>query len=203
MDAKAEFGVGYAAEQLRRARHPFRSFVKRFYLSNILEDVRGATIDLGCGAGQLLACLPAGSMGLEVNPYLVEALEAEGLNVRLYDARADDFSMSALSPGTYRSLVIAHVLEHFEDAEAVMRKLWAAAARLGVERIVVIVPGAIGYRSDNTHKTFISLDYLEQHDLREIAGFSLVKTEYFPVDVAWLGFLFAYHELKCVYDRQR
>jgi len=123
------------------------------------------------------------------------------MNVLLYDGDADHFSMSMLPSGRFRSLVIVHVLEHFADVDSVMRRLWGAAARLGLERIVTVVPGAKGYRSDSTHKTFVTLDYLEKHDLGSIAGFSLVKASYFPIDARWPGKFFTHHELKCVYDR--
>ncbi|MEO8407474.1 MAG: hypothetical protein ABI476_03505, partial [Oxalobacteraceae bacterium] len=76
--------------QLRRSRHPLRKSIKFFYLKNILRDVVGKTIDFGCGAGQLLTGLPAGSVGLEVNPHLVDALRKAGLNAQRYDPE-DDF----------------------------------------------------------------------------------------------------------------
>ena len=67
-----EFGSAYAVEQLRRSRHPLRRLIKKFYLDRVLRELRGPTIDFGCGAGQLLARLPADSVGLEVNPPLVQ-----------------------------------------------------------------------------------------------------------------------------------
>ena len=69
----SEFGSAYANEQLRRSRHPLRRLIKKFYLDRVLRELRGPTIDFGCGAGQLLARLPADSVGLEVNPHLVQA----------------------------------------------------------------------------------------------------------------------------------
>ena len=75
-----EFDRHYAAEQLRRSRHPIRRFVKGFYLRNILRDVRGSAIDFGCGADQLLERLPPGSAGLEVNKYLIEELRRSGFD---------------------------------------------------------------------------------------------------------------------------
>ena len=49
-----EFGSAYAAEQLRRSRHPLRRLIKKFYLDRVLGEVGDRpTIDFGCGAGQL------------------------------------------------------------------------------------------------------------------------------------------------------
>jgi len=197
-----EYGARYAEEQLRRSRHPFRRFVRGFYVRNVVKDVLGPTIDLGCGAGQVLARLPMGSIGLEVNPHLVESLAAKGMNVHVYDALADDFSLGCLPTGKYQSLLASHVLEHFDDAASVIGKLWSAAARLGVERIVMVVPATRGYLADSTHRTFISLDYIRSHGLQNLQGFVLIKATHFPVDVAWAGRFFRYQELKCVYQRR-
>ena len=41
MKGTEQFDKDYAAEQLRRSRHPLRKIIKRFYLDNILRDVRG------------------------------------------------------------------------------------------------------------------------------------------------------------------
>jgi 2-polyprenyl-3-methyl-5-hydroxy-6-metoxy-1,4-benzoquinol methylase len=116
MTAVSEFDHDYAAEQLRRSRHPVRRLIKRFYLDNVLREVHGPSIDLGCGAGQLLARLPAGSLGVEINPVLVEHLRSKGMNVLGYDARSDGFALTGFRENHYETLVIAHVLEHFEDA---------------------------------------------------------------------------------------
>ncbi|MGH9809968.1 MAG: hypothetical protein ACRD9W_22420, partial [Terriglobia bacterium] len=107
MQEAEEFDQAYAAEQLRRSRHPLRKIIKRFYLENILRDVQGATIDFGCGAGQLLARLPFGSLGLEVNPHLVAALREAGLNVRQYEPAVDRLSLHEIPVGYYRTLVLA------------------------------------------------------------------------------------------------
>ena len=199
-----EFGSAYAAEQLRRSRHPLRRLIKKFYLDRVLGEIEaGPTIDFGCGAGQLLARLPAGSVGLEVNPHLVEALRREGFDARLYDAYSDDFSLSQLESGRYRAFTISHVLEHFDDTPAVMRKLWRACARLGVTTIVAIVPGAKGYASDATHKTFVTRERVRDNGLEQCEGYTLERADYFPIDKASVGEWFVFHELHLVYRRKQ
>lgn len=197
-----EFDLAYANEQLRRSRHPLRRLLKSFYLRHALEDVEGPTIDFGCGAGQILARLPAGSIGVEINPVLVESLKESGLDVIAYDAAGDDFGFSGFAQGHYRTLVLSHVLEHFADAATVMRKMWRSAARLGIRTIIVIVPGGKGYASDATHKTFITGKYLAEQGLENCAGFKLEKLHYFPGNIAGLGKHFAFHELKVVFKRE-
>ena len=201
MTSASEFDQAYAAEQLRRSRHPLRRFIKRFYLNSVLEDVHGPTIDLGCGAGQLLARLPAGSLGIDINPALVEHLRSIGMNVLAYDAASDDFALRGFRENCYKTLVISHVLEHFQDAASVMHSLWRACLRLGIDTIVVVVPGAKGYASDATHKTFVNVRFIEAQGLRQVEGFQLAKVRYFPINWERVGERFTFHELKLVYRR--
>lgn len=197
----SEFDGHYAAEQLRRSRHPLRRFIKGFYLRHLLRDVRGPCIDFGCGAGQLLARLPDGSVGLEVNPHLIASLRATGLEVREARAEISDFELAGFSKDTFRTLVIAHVLEHLDDPAAALRILLAACARLGIERLIVVVPGAKGYESDATHKTFISRDWIERNIPRKQQGFNRRECAYFPGPWEWVGRYFVFHEMKIIFDR--
>lgn len=196
-----EFDQQYALEQFRRSRHPLRRFVKGFYLRNTLRDVRGPTIDFGCGAGQLLALLPPGSAGFEVNKYLIEELRRAGLTVHQSRAVMQDFELTGLTPGKFRTLVIAHVLEHLPDPAQALRVLLRACGRLGIDRVVVIVPGAKGYASDRTHKTFIDRTYVETKLRDTESGFVITSTSYFPGPWEWVGRYFIFHEMKVVFDR--
>jgi SAM-dependent methyltransferase len=201
MNSVNEFGVVYAAEQLRRSRAPLRKFVKSFYLQNILCDVKGKTIDFGCGAGQLLARLPAGSVGLEVNSHLVTKLRRAGLNAQLYDVN-DNFSFHEFLPGHYQTFVMAHVLEHFDHADNKLRKILHSCYRIGIEHIVIIVPGAEGFRSDPTHRTFVNKHYLIENQLLICEGYALREATYFPMNFESIGNHFVFHELKLIYDRR-
>ena len=200
MNEAAEFDRSYADEQLRRAHHPLRRLIKRFYLSNTLREVRGPAIDFGCGAGQLLRRLPPRSIGLEINPCLVEDLRKEGLQVQLYDASVDDYGLSHVAEGQYRTMVMSHVLEHFADAAQVLRKLLRSCKRLGVIRIIVIVPGAKGYRSDKTHKTFVDRRYVREQQLELCEGYRLTAGRYFPLNIEKFGDIFVYQELLLIFD---
>lgn len=197
----SEFDRHYAAEQLRRSRHPMRRFVKGFYLCNILRDVRGPAIDFGCGAGQLLERLPTGSVGLEVNKYLIEELRSSGLTVYRARAEMQDFELNGFAAGSFRTLVIAHVLEHLPDPIAALHVLLAACLRLGIERVIIVVPGAKGYASDRTHKTFIDRAYFETHMPKFSEGFARTSLSYFPGPWAWVGSHFVFHEMKVIFDR--
>jgi SAM-dependent methyltransferase len=176
--------------------------VKHFYLQSILRDVRGPTIDFGCGAGQLLARLPAGSVGFEVNPYLIDSLRNAGLSVRQARAEMVDFDLPQFDGGRFRTLVIAHVLEHLSDPASALLTLFAACRRLGIQRVIVVVPGRRGFASDRTHKTFVDQEYLVAKLPPGGEGFVRSKVNYFPGPWEWIGRYFAFHELKVVFDRR-
>ena len=201
MHSSDEFDKPYAEEQLRRSRHPLHRLIKKFYIENILADVQGPTIDIGCGAGQLLAKLPSGSVGLEVNPFLVETLKGSGLTVLAYNIEADDFGLSVISSGDYKTIILSHVLEHFDDAADALRRLICSAKRLGVERIIIVVPGIKGYASDKTHKTFVNRSFLKTNKLENFEGYRILKVKDFPFSSEIAGKYFIYQELKIVYEQ--
>lgn len=196
-----EFDADYAARQLARRSSRLRRMVKAAYLASVLREVDGATLDFGCGAGQLLERLPPGSTGLEVNPMLVDDLRGRGLDVRLYDATSDGFSFSGLEPGRYQTLVASHVLEHFDDAGTALRRIAAGCERLGVHRLVLVLPGWRGFQTDVTHRTFVDAAYLATNSLGELGSYRLTLHRSFPVNRDWFGRLFVYNETVFVWRR--
>lgn len=197
-----DYDAAYAARQLSRSRNPLRRLVKGFYLRDLMREVRGPAIDFGCGAGQVLARMPEGSLGLEVNGALVEALQANGLNVQRYEPAEDRLTFSELPAGRYDTFVMSHVLEHFDNAADGLRQILRACGRLGVSRVIVVVPGAKGYAFDATHRSFVNEDYLHEHQLHACEGYRVSATRYFPINRAEIGKYFTFHELKIIYDRQ-
>ena len=109
-----DFGRDYARNQISRQRNRFRKLIKSFYVSRVRQHVVGKAIDLGCGAGQILESLPTGSLGIEVNPYLIEDLTFRGLRVIPATEGQGGFDLSALTSNEFDTLVLSHVLEHFK-----------------------------------------------------------------------------------------
>ena len=111
------FDQAYAQAQLARSRHPVRSLVRGFYLSKLLRFLQEPTLDVGCGAGQLLQKLPAGSIGTEVNPYLVNTLQAQGLCVLASRPESPTFLSEEIKQAILdrgiRAICLGHVLEHW------------------------------------------------------------------------------------------
>lgn len=195
-----EFDLAYAAEQLRRSQHPMRRIVKGFYHRNVVRHARGPTIDFGCGAGQMLERLPAGSVGLELNPHLIKALRERHLSV--VEARGDltDFELKPFQEGVFRSLIISHVLEHLPDPAEALAVMFRACQRLGITRVIAVVPGEKGYASDRTHKTFIDKAYLDTRLPQVLEGFSRTHLSYYPGPWEWVGRYYVFHELQFIFD---
>lgn len=196
-----DFDLAYANEQLARSQSPLRRTIKAAYLKSALREVRGATVDFGCGAGQLLEKLPVGSIGLEVNVALIEILANKGLKAAYYDALDDKFSLGPIEPGKFQTLLASHVFEHFDDAANALHKVANSCERLGISRIVCIVPGWKGYLSDATHRTFITADYLRANQLERLGAFKLITQRYFPVNAEAFGRFFIYNECVFVWAR--
>jgi len=196
----SDYGSEYAEQQLLRSQHPLRRLIKGFYLRNLLKDVIGPTLDFGCGAGQILERLPKGSIGLEANSYLVSALKTRGMDVRLYEPEVDQLRFNDIPVGHFETLVMSHVLEHFENADQGLKKILDSCKRLQIKRVIIVVPGRKGYSFDNTHHTFVDKTYIKQSNLTEYNGFSASKFSYFPFNIAKIGDYFTFHELKIVFD---
>ena len=196
-----DYDAAYAERQLSRSRNPIRKLIKSFYLRDLMREVRGPTIDFGCGAGQILARLPPGSLGLEVNAALVETLKSNGHNVQLYNPEQDQLSFSGLATGHFETLVMSHVLEHFDHAADGLRQILRSCDRLGITRMIIVVPGVKGYAFDKTHRSFVNHDYLQHHNLLDCEGYRVSKIRYFPINCEAVGKYFTFHELKIIYDR--
>jgi hypothetical protein len=194
----ADFDHGYTEYQSNRS--ALRKLVRRAYLRSARAQLRGATLDFGCGVGELLSRLPAGSMGLEYNQATVEHCRGKGLSVCWYDGMADDWQLSAVPPGRrFESMVVSHVLEHLDEPMSILQRLLLAGRRLGIGRVLVIVPGRAGYRIDSTHRTFVDRAMLVDPEVTEDTGFSLERARYFPGNVRSIGDWFPHHELQALY----
>jgi SAM-dependent methyltransferase len=196
---KVEYDVEYTNYQADRSR--VRKFVRRVYLNRAAGLVDGPTLDFGCGVGELLARLPPGSRGLEYNKDTVAFCQSRGLAVDWYDGYADDWRLSPIQRSAgLRSMVISHVLEHLEEPMRILDRLLGAANDIGMERVLVIVPGQAGYRSDATHQTFVDLPML----LGEIARQSDWRAShhgYFPFNARRVGDWFTHNELQVLLQR--
>lgn len=194
------YGENYTRYQLDRGH--LRRIVRQVYLKSAIGQLRGPTVDFGCGVGDLLRQLPAGSVGLDINPVSVEYCRSQGLDARLYDGDMDRWDLGPLATTqALQSLVISHVLEHLERPMEKLARLLRACERLGIERALVIVPGPRGHESDDTHRTFVDLPMLSSPAATAGTQFHLLTARHFPGNLQMLGQVFAHHELQVAYER--
>ncbi len=199
--APTPYSQDYTDYQLKRSR--IRKRIRQLYFRHTLKYVNGKTIDFGCGIGELLARLPEGSIGLEVNETSVEYCKRIGLDARLYQPELDGYEFKGHENSGFKTFIMAHVLEHIENAHDVFRTILQFCNRLGIERVIIVVPGIKGFYFDKTHRTFIDYQFFEKNGLNPVHGYSITKKEYFPLNFSWIGRFFIYHELIIVYDRTR
>lgn len=195
------YGESYTQYQLQRSW--LRKVVRKFYLSSATNKLKGPTVDFGCGVGELLQRLPAGSVGLEINSMSVAHCRKRGLDALAYDGEADGWSLGVLdSRNDLESLIISHVLEHLEQPMPILSNLLRACSRLGISRVLVIVPGSSGYKTDDTHRTFVDLEMLSDKRVVRGTGFTLESSGYFPGNLRLLGRIFPHHELQVTFTRK-
>jgi len=178
-----------------------RKFIRRFYLKQILRYVEGKAIDFGCGIGELLARLPSDSIGFEINEAAVRYCKKRGLQARHYEPETDNYQFKECESENYETFTMCHVLEHLRNPDSVFRLILQSCNRLGIRKIIIVVPGLRGFKVDKTHRTFIDEDYLTKHNLWHVEGYHLAEKKYFPLNFASLGKYFTYHELIVIYER--
>src|SRR5262245_55221468 len=196
-----EYGETYTDYQ--RNRSALRRMMRRPWLRAAAGFVSGPTVDLGCGVGELLVRLPEGSIGLEINRATVAHCQAEGLDVSYYDGTEDDWSLGPVRgrDTAFESLVMSHVLEHLDEPMDVLRRVLRGAEGAGIRRVLVQVPGPAGYRTDDTHRTFVDQPMLVDPGVTQGTSFALDRSSYFPGNVRRIGDWFVYHELRALYMR--
>jgi len=178
--ARLERQTGKGWKQMLGVQAPYRRHIRRV--------VEGRVLDVGCGIGRNLLHLDGHGVGVDTNPHSIEVARRQGLTVYT----DDEFpSSSDAEPGSYDSLLFAHVLEHMtvDDASGLLGAYLPYLRSAG--RVVVIVPQEAGFRSDPTHVAFLDLDDLASievaHGLVRDAGYS------FPLP-RFVGKVFTHNE---------
>jgi len=133
------------------AQRPYRRHIEGLEL--------GRTLDIGCGIGRNLAVLPAGSVGIDPDRPAVERARARGCVA--YEPDAFTGAPEAV-PGSFDSLLVAHVLEHLTAEKATeLLYRWLPYVRPR-GRVVLITPQEVGHAADPTHVTFQDFAALER-----------------------------------------
>ena len=181
-------------------RSKIRKLVRQMYLHDIRKYCKGKTIDFGCGIGELLKILPNGSIGFEVNSVVVEFCKSQGMAVQLYEPGLDNYNLSMVDTSSFSTFTMNHVLEHLENSNVVIEKLFISCHRLGISRIVFTVPGYKGFLSDKTHVTFIDMKYFMENKLLDNPHYKLYLSKYFPINLPIVSQYLTHNELRMVFD---
>ena len=196
--SETPFNESYLQYQTNRSW--IRKIIRTIYLWQVQRFVIGNAIDFGCGIGEQLARFSKDSIGLEINKSTVAYCQSKGLNVALYDPETDHYTLNDFPANKYQTLVISHVLEHLNDSDIVLKKLMKSCSRIGVKRVIIIVPCELGFKHDNTHITFINETFLKERNLLTHANFVAEKKGYFPFNLKVIGKIFTYNEFFVIYN---
>ncbi|MFG3101130.1 class I SAM-dependent methyltransferase [Streptomyces sp. NPDC048182] len=163
---------------------PYRWNLKRLRLGRVL--------DVGCGIGRnLLNCGPD-SVGVDHNATSVATCRERGLTAYTPDGLAE---APGCGPGSFDSLLCAHVLEHMDEtpANSVLEQYLPLVKPGGA--VVLICPQEAGYKTDATHVRFVDFDGLRAH--ADKAGLLVRRGYSFPFPRP-IGKVFPYNEFVLV-----
>ncbi|WP_060180397.1 class I SAM-dependent methyltransferase [Streptomyces sp. IMTB 1903] len=163
---------------------PYRWHLRRLRLGRVL--------DVGCGLGRNLANCGPDSVGVDHNRHSVRTCRERGLNAYTPDGLAE---APDCGPGSFDSLLLAHVLEHVEEGTAAMLlEQYLPLVRPGGSA-VMITPQEVGFRSDATHIRWVGFEELRRHAAK--AGVAVRRTYSFPFPRP-AGRFFPYNEFVLV-----
>jgi 2-polyprenyl-3-methyl-5-hydroxy-6-metoxy-1,4-benzoquinol methylase len=166
--------------------------VQRPYRAHLRRLKLGEVLDIGCGIGRNLVNLEGHGVGVDPNVDAIATCKQRGLRA----FTPDEFATSDYAkPGTFDTLLISHVLEHLQDADALALITSNLPYIRSGGRAVFITPQEAGYKSDPTHVAFVDLARLD--DLARRAGLEPVSAYSFPFPRP-VGKLFKYNEFVLV-----
>ena len=158
------------------------------YRWNLRRLQPGFTLDVGCGIGRNLLHLAGDGVGVDHNAHSVEIARARGLRA----FTADEFCASPFNaPARFDSLLLAHVVEHMNESEAIALLTVYLHTLKPNGKIIIITPQELGYRSDPTH-----IQFMDFAALKRIAGAvsgKFVREFSFPLPRPF-GHVFKYNE---------
>jgi len=158
------------------------------YRWNLRRLRLGFTLDLGCGTGRNLAHLDGHGVGIDHNPHSVAVARERGLEAYTND---EFLRTPHARPGRFDALLVAHVLEHLDAADAgallAAHLPWVRAGGT----VVLITPQEAGYARDATHVRFTGFAELEA--LLGANGLTPLRRYSFPFPRA-VGRVFPHNE---------
>ncbi len=121
------------------------------YQWNLRRQQLGRTLDVGCGIGRNLETLAPGSVGVDHNAHAIEVARERGVTALTV---AEWETSDLRQPESFDGMLLAHVIEHMDEAEAVvLMGDYLPYLRPG-GRVFFVCPQERGYASDPTHVRF-------------------------------------------------
>lgn len=169
--------------------------VQRPYRWNLTRLHPGRTLDVGCGVGRNLLHLPDG-VGVDHNPDSVALARSRGLRAWTTDEWP---TCPDAIPASFDTLLLAHVLEHLDEATADLALADYVAYLKPVAKLILICPQERGFANDVSHVRWVDSSVLDR-TARSI-GFEPVRAYSFPFP-RFAGRFFAYNEFVLVAERR-
>jgi len=162
------------------------------YRWNLRRLKLGRVLDVGCGLGRNLLNCSAESVGVDHNPHSVATCRERGLTAYTPEELAE---APDCGPGSFDSLLCAHVLEHMDEGLGVsVLSQYLPLIKPGGS-VVLITPQEAGYKTDATHVRFVGFEELRAH--ADTAKVSVTRTYSFPFPRP-VGRVFPYNEFVLV-----
>lgn len=157
----------------------------------LARQLRGRAVDVGCGIGDMVRFRP-NTVGVDVNPLLVQFCQSQGLDVRVMPIDQLPFEANE-----FDSAILDNVIEHLTDPQPILREIRRVLRPKG--RFVVGVPGELGYKSDADHKRFYDESTLVS-TIQE-NGYCHARTLYSPLKWRTLSTRLRWYAIYGVFER--
>ncbi len=126
-----------ATDKLLGLESLFHRARQKVILSTILKYKKeGLFLDAGCGTGLLLRHLPAGSVGVDINPRNIKKIKSHAPYAKVVKA---DLERLPFKSRHFSNIVCTDVLEHFLYPAKPLKELYRVLKKSGV--IIGTVPG--------------------------------------------------------------
>jgi ubiquinone/menaquinone biosynthesis C-methylase UbiE len=118
------------ADNLRGPEAIFHRLRARLVQGLVVEYIKdGIILDAGCGTGLNLRLLPAGSVGLDINPRNIAVLEQRLPN---YEVVLGDVEDMPFEDEHFAGVICTEVLEHVPDPHTALKEIWRVLKPGGV-----------------------------------------------------------------------
>ena len=164
------------------------------YRWNVRRLCQGRVLDVGCGIGRNLAHLDGRGVGVDHNPEAVRVARERGLQAVL----PGELATAGVRPGDFDTMLVAHVLEHLDEADATTLMTDHLGWIRPGGKVVLLTPQERGQASDPTHVRF--LDATALADLCARTGLVVESSRSFPFP-RWAGRWWIYNETVVVARR--